>query len=129
MYAVTIDALNSIVFLEEGPGEGPWTVQEGAELDIPSNIARHPGGGPPEPVLGVSTTDPDHFKLFVDTRDVVPSGFRPSGRRFGGLFSRRVWERFKAILPGHLEVLDGPDTDPPGAFEEAMRHIRESHTP
>jgi hypothetical protein len=37
MYAVTIEPLNAIVFLAVPPGDGPWSVVEGVELDLPSN--------------------------------------------------------------------------------------------
>jgi hypothetical protein len=127
MYAVTIEPLNAIVFLAVPPGDGPWSVVEGVELDLPSNYdARPEGAPPPEQLVCRSASDPKVFKVFNDSRDVPPAEFHSTGKTFGGFFSERTWRRFREKLAGHMKFLEIPDDDPPGAFDEAMRLIREA---
>ena len=44
MYAVTIGPLKSVFFLSEDPGQGPWVVESGIDLDFPSNYDLWPEG-------------------------------------------------------------------------------------
>jgi hypothetical protein len=126
MYAVTLEPLNSVYFLAERPGDGPWTVEEGVDLDLASGYdVWHEGSPCPEQVVGVSTSDPKLYKVFKYSRDMNPDDFKSTGKTFGGFFSKRSWERFKSKLPGFLAVAEIPDEDPPGAYDEAMRMIRE----
>jgi hypothetical protein len=127
MYAVTIEPLNSVFFLTDDPGEGPWAVEGGAQLDIPSNYDLRPKGAPPpEQVVCVSTSDPKHFKIFKYSRDINPSEFRPTGKSFGGLLSKRTWQSFRDSLSKHLAFLNIPDDDPPVTLEPPLRAIQSS---
>jgi hypothetical protein len=134
MYAVTIEPLGTIFFLAERPEGKGWEaiqqlatvhVQEGVGIDIAPNFDSRPeGAAPPEHVLCVSTTEPKNYKIFRYHREVNGSSFRPTGKDFGGVFSKRTWERFQEKIPAWLASLAIPDTDPPGAMEEALRNIR-----
>jgi hypothetical protein len=127
MYAVTLEPLNSVYFLADRPGDGPWTVDEGVELDLTPQCDIWLEGSPrPEQEVTVSVSDPKHYKIFKYSRDIDPELFRPTGKRFGGIFSKRVWEKFAMGLQNELRVRAIPDDDPPGAFDEAMRLIREA---
>lgn len=125
MFAVTIEPLPSVFFLADRPGQGPWKVEEDIDLDLPAGFDLwHEGTPSPEQVVCVSTSDPKHFKVFRYTRDIDPEQFIPTGRSFGGFFSRKAWERFQSNLPTLLAHYTVPDDDPPGAHDEAMRLIR-----
>ncbi len=125
MYAVTTDRLNAIHFLSERPqGEG-LKIQEGVGLDIPSNLELWPSGEPgPEQVLCVSLSDPKHYKLFKFSRDIDPTEFEPTGKSFGGVFSKTAWERFWRVLSTKESSDPNAEIDPPGPYEEAMRSLR-----
>jgi hypothetical protein len=127
MFAVTVVPLNAVVFLTGPPGDGPWSVVEGVELDLASNYGLWPEGSPcPEQVVCVSTSDPKYFKVFKYSREIPLAEFQSTGRTFGGFFSERAWRRFREKLAGQMKFLEIPDDDPPGAFDEAMRLIREA---
>jgi hypothetical protein len=126
LYAVTIEPLNTICFVSERPDDNPWEVQEGVALDITFNF----NIGPWDPegaghILCVSTSDPKHYKLFKNKRDIDPAQFRPAGRRFGGLFSKPSWERFAKQAPAALATLDVSVDEPPGATEAAVAAIKQ----
>jgi hypothetical protein len=75
-----------MVFLTERPSSGRWEVQDDVEIDIPPNFSDWPeGAAVPEQVLCVSTSDPKHFKIFKDSRDIDTSEFRKTGLNFGVL--------------------------------------------
>jgi hypothetical protein len=126
MYAVTIEPLNAIVFLVERPESDRWEIQEGVELDIPANYAEWPSGEErPEQVLCASTSNPKHYKVFKFSREIDRTEFRPTGKNFGGVYSRTAGERFVKALPAALALQAVPDDDePPGATEEAIRAVK-----
>lgn len=116
MYAVTIEPLKAVFFLAEDPGEGPWNVEGGIDLDFPPNYDLWPEGSPmPEQVVCVSTTDPKHFKVYKYNQDIDPDEFRSTRMTFGGFYSRRAWERFTSKLSAHLRFANIPDDQPPVA--------------
>jgi hypothetical protein len=134
MYAVTIEPIATIFFLSARPEGKVWDeiqqiaivqVQEGVGIDIAPNYAIWSEGADcPWPILCVSTTDPDRYKIVHETREIDPSLYRPAGKDFGGVLSKRTWERFQEKIPAWLADLAVPDTDPPGAMEEALCNIR-----
>jgi hypothetical protein len=126
IYAVTIKPLNATFFLAERPAEGRWDVQEGVSLDIPSNYDAWPEGAEcPEQVLCTSTADPSHFKLFKYHKDIDRNEFRPTGKRFGGVYSKTSWERFVRNLPATLATLEIPDRESPDVASEAVGAVKE----
>ena len=134
MYAVTIDPIGTTFFLTEPPRGETWEaikkiasvhVQEGIGIDIAANFdARPEGAAPPEHVLCVSKTDPETYKIFRYPREVNGTSFRPTGKDFGGVFSKETWERFQKKIPAWLADLAIPDIDTPAAMEEASRDPR-----
>lgn len=126
MYAVTIEPLNSMIFLADRPDTEHGEVLEDVQLDLPPLdlfLLWPEGMDRPESVLCRSTSDEKHFKVFKNPKDIEPSGFQPTGKTFGGFFSKASWDRFVEQLPAHLKFLAIPDNDPPGAWEEAYRNI------
>ena len=68
-----------------------------------------------EEILCVSTLGPRYFKVFRDHRDIDPSQSRPTGRHFGGIFSKPTWERFARLASTGLTTLDIGINEPPEA--------------
>ncbi|MGP0062442.1 MAG: hypothetical protein ACLQGP_02410 [Isosphaeraceae bacterium] len=125
LYAVTIEPFNAIFFVSESPGADEWEVQEGAELDLPFNYDSWPEGAePPEQILCTSVSDPKRYKIFKYARDIDPGEFQPTGKHFGGIYSRSTWSRFMENLPGALTVQNVLDTEPPGATDRAVAAIK-----
>src|ERR1017187_7447002 len=121
LYAVTIEPLNAIFFLAERLDADPWEVQEGVEIDIPPNyVTCSDSREHPEQILCRSVSDPNHYKIFKNKKDIDPSKFQPTGKHFGGMYSKLPWAQFMKNLPGSLEFQDFPDTEPPGATDEAI---------
>ena len=95
LYAVTIAPLNVICFVTDRPDNNPWEDTEEVELDInPLFGTWTPDLGPLHQTLCVSASDPKHYKVFMHSKDIGIQEFRPTGRRFGGLFSKAAWERY-----------------------------------
>lgn len=126
LYAVTVEPLNSIFFFAERPEEGPWTIEEDVKLDIPSNYAEWPEGSErPSQILCTSTTDPKYYTLFKYQKDIDPEEFRPTGKNFGGVFSKSSWERFVKSLMAAMPTLMIDDNDePPGATEATISALK-----
>jgi hypothetical protein len=121
MYAVTVEPLNAVVFLAEPPSGDSWKVQDGVWLDIPSNYDSWPDGAEsPEQVLCVSTSNPKHYKVFKYYKDVNEAEFRPTGKRFGGVYSRTTWERFVKNMPATLAVLGVLAGESPPAIDDTV---------
>jgi hypothetical protein len=121
LYAVTIEPLNAIFFLAELPSADPWEVQEGVEIDIPPNyVTRSHSLEPLEQILCVSISDPNHYRIYKRKNDIDLREFRPTGKHFGGTYSKSAWARFMKNLPGSLEFQDFPEDEPPGATDEAI---------
>ena len=125
LYAVTIDPLNAIFFVGERPEGNRWKVQEGVEIDIPINLADWPEGEEsPVQVLCTAVSDPNHYRMFKNRRDIDFSEFQPTGKHFGGIYSKTAWARFMKNLPTSLALQDIPDTERPGATDEAIDAIK-----
>jgi hypothetical protein len=125
LYTVTIEPLNTIIFVSERPDANPWEIQEGVSLDAaPLYGTWTPDRGPLEQILCVSTSDPRFYKIFRNQRDIDPAEFRPTGRHFGGIFSKPTWERFAKIAPAGLAILEIEGDEPPGATEDAVAMIK-----
>jgi hypothetical protein len=119
LYAVTIEPLNALFFVSDRPDECPWEVQEGVELEItPIYGTWTPDLGPLREFLCVSNANPKYFRVFKNSRDIGPSGYRPAGRDFGGLFSKDAWERFARAAPPMLAIMAIGDDEPAKAAEE-----------
>jgi hypothetical protein len=119
MYAVTIEPLNSIFFLSGRPEGNEGEIQEDVDLDIPCNLYLGSDGADcSEQVLCRSVANEKHYKVFKNRKDIDPAQFQPTGKNFGGVYSRITWERFLKILPGALAIQAIPDDDPPGAIVE-----------
>ena len=126
MYAVTIEPLDAIFFLSERPQEDNWQVQEGVDLDVPSNYDTWPEGEKqPEQVLCASISNPLTYKIFKYSKDIDPTEFRPTGKHFGGVYSRSSWGRFVRNLPAVLAVAGVPDRECSGATDEAVAAIKQ----
>jgi hypothetical protein len=125
LYAVTIEPLNAIFFLDKRPEGHRLKVHEGVELDLPFNYDSWPDGAePPEQILCTSVSDPHHYKMFKYKRDIDPSEFQPTGKHFGGVYSKSTWAQFMKNLPSALAVQDVPDSEPPGATDKAVAAIK-----
>ncbi len=119
LYAVTIEPLNTTVFLSEPPEDNPWEVQEGVALDAaPMYGTWTADRGSFEEILCVSTSEPKYFKVFRDQNYIDPAQFRPTGRHFGGIFSKPTWERFARLASPELANLDIGIDEPVAAQEE-----------
>jgi hypothetical protein len=124
LYAITIEPLNVIAFVYDRPDDNPWEVEEGVELDInPLFGTWTPDLGPLHQTLCVSTSDPKYYKVFQHSKDIGIKEFRPTGRRFGGLFSKATWERFAKTAPGMIAALCTDDEEPLGDAEAALATI------
>lgn len=124
LYAVTIEPLNTVCFVDERPDDTPWEVQEGVEIDIdPLHGTWTPDLGPLRQTLCVSTSDPKYFRVFLHSRDLRRDDYRPTGRHFGGLFSRAAWKRFAKTAPGIIGALCAGDDEPDSEVEEALAAI------
>jgi hypothetical protein len=62
--------------------------RDGVELDtIPDDLDEWRDGDEcPRQVLGESESVPGRYRLFRDERQIGNSGFRPTGKNFGGVF-------------------------------------------
>ncbi len=115
MYAVTIEPLNAIIFLGDRPEEDEWAIQDDVELDLAPNYALWPAGkDAPEQVLCVSTSDPKLYTVYRYAREVDRVKYLPTGRNFGGVFSRAAWGRFRKGLAASIANGTIPVDDPPG---------------
>jgi hypothetical protein len=125
LYAVTIDQLNAIFFVSDRPDDNEWEVEEGVSLELdPIYGTWTPDLGPLRQILCVSSSDPKYFKVFLNTEDIGPKGFRPTGRDFGGLFPKPTWERFAKVAPAGLAILAMGDDEPVGVAEEFITAIK-----
>jgi hypothetical protein len=125
LYAVAIEPLNAVFFLGERPAGADWNVRDGVWLDVPANYDAWPEGAEcPEQVLCVLNSDPKHYKIFKYYKDVNEEEFRPTGRRFGGVYSRSTWERFVKTLPATLEFLRIPDGEPQDAAHDTVNGVK-----
>jgi hypothetical protein len=126
LYAVTIEPLNTVIFVYERPDDNPWEVEEGVELDInPLFGTWTPDLGPLHQTLCVSTTNPKYFKVFQHSKDIGIKEFRPTGRHFGGLFSKASWERYTKTAPGLIAVLCEGDGDSLDDADEALATVEQ----
>jgi hypothetical protein len=126
LYAITIEPLNRICFVYDRPDDNPWEVEEGVELDIyPLFGAYTPDREPPHQTLAVSISNPKYYRVFHHTEDIGSRGFSPTGRRFGGVFSKATWERFAKTAPGKIAVLCKDDDVPLGDAEETLAAIEQ----
>jgi hypothetical protein len=125
LYAVTIEPLNTMFFVSERPDDNDWEVQEGVSLDAaPLYGTWTPDREPFEQILCASTSDPKYYKLFRNRRDIDTDQFRPTGRHYGGLFSKPTWERFAREAPPALAILEIPDEEPYEPSEAVAAHER-----
>jgi hypothetical protein len=127
---VKIHGLSAIYYLMEVPNESDdWEVEEGAWIEVPSDIADWPIGtnSPPPPTLAVSKFNPKHYKMFKHQEEVERDGFEPTGMSYGGVYSPSQWKRLVERIPSMraFEAIKGNDR--PGAMDEALRFIREAH--
>ncbi len=135
-HVVTIPAINTSFFVADVPGESlpplkgqpGWEIEEGAWIEVVPNLGEWPQGTEaPQTTLCRSLSNPQHYKVFNRPADADPTEFRATGMNFGGPYSRRGWDRFtREGLVALLKFYEIPDTDPPGAMDEAMRLIREA---
>ena len=127
--AVKIPGVPAVFFLTDVPDDpDELEIEEGAWVEIVSNYALWSGDAEvPRQFLCQSTADPKHYKMFKNTRDINPEEFAPTNLTFGGTFSKTSWNHYvQKAVPFIKSFHAIPDTDPPGAMEEAMRHIREA---
>ncbi len=134
VYLVTIPLIDYSFFVGDVEGdpmhplesrEG-WEVQEGVWIEQVPNLYEWLDGTPaPEATLCQSLSDLKHYKVFNHPSDVPTNEFRPTGRNYGGSYSRKRWDRFsREGLSALLKFYEVPDTDAPEAMENAMRSIR-----
>ena len=124
LYAVTIELHDTTFFVSDRPDDCEWEVQEGVELYLTSNFGTWtPDLGPLRQILCVSNSDPKYYRVFKNPKDIGPHGYRPTGRHFGGLFPKDVWERFAKTAPSALAILAIGDEEPAEAIEEVVTAI------
>jgi hypothetical protein len=124
LYAVTIDLLNRIFFVSDRPDDNEWEVQEDVSLEVGTIYGIWtPDLGPLHETLCVSTSDPKYYRVFLHSHDLDREDYRPTGRRFGGLFPKAAWERFAKAAPPHLARLAMGDDEPVEAPEEVVTAI------
>ena len=78
----------SIVFANSiAPGYG-GRIRQNVKLDLlPEDYDASPDGAEiPQQVLAESETEPGRYRLFKYQREIRGSGFRATGRNFGGTF-------------------------------------------
>jgi hypothetical protein len=77
----------SIAFANTVAEEVTDAVQNNVKLDsIPDDIDEwHHGHERPQHILGESEKEPFHYHLFKFEREIRGSGFKPTGKNFGGL--------------------------------------------
>ena len=136
-YVVTIPAINYSFFVADVRGDSMpplddregWKIEEGAWIELAPNLYEWPDGTEaPQTTLCQSLSDPKHYKVFNQPSDVPSNEFEPTKWNYGGTYSRRDWDQFtQKGLAALLKFHEIPDTDPPGAMEEAMRSIRGTH--
>ncbi len=126
LYAVTIEPFNAIFFVCDRPEQDEWEFEEGVELEIPFNYeSGRTGNEPAELVLCRFLSNPRHYRMFKNIKDVDLTEFEPTGKHFGGLYSRSTWSRFMKNLPAALAVHNVPDSEPAGATDEAIALIKQ----
>jgi hypothetical protein len=124
LYAVTIDPLNTTCFVSDRPDDNEWDVQRGVELEMsPLYGTWTPDLGPLRQTLCVSTSDPKHFRVFMHSKEITNRDYRPTGRRFGGFFSKAAWERFAKEIPAGVAFLRIGEKDPIEATEEVITAV------
>jgi len=124
---VKIKGLNALYFLEELPEDREELdlVVEGGGVSVPPDIVDWPeGADQPMRVLGVSRSDPRRYRLFRSPGEVGPAGFDPTSLNYGGIYTPRMWQLLAKGIPD-MRAFEATPADPPGAWEEAMRYIRE----
>jgi hypothetical protein len=127
--AVKVPEMNAIIFLTTDVPENRAGLEfeEGAWVEIsPNDHLQSNGTEGTRYKLCQSTTDPRHYKLFWSGEEIDRTEFTPTGMLHGGIYSRSMWERFVEALPGIKAFNAITGNDPPGAMDEAMRHIREA---
>ncbi len=125
LYAVTIDTLNTTFFVCDRPDENEWEMQEGVSIDAsPLYGTWRPDRRPFEQILCEATSDPKYYKVFKYREDIDLDQFQPTGRHYGGLFSKASWERFAKIAPSAIAILEIPDEEPHGPLEAFASHER-----
>jgi hypothetical protein len=123
LYAVTIETLNTTFFVCDCPDTNEWQLQEGVSLDsAPLYGTGRPDRVPFEQILCESISDPKYYKLFRNPKDIDPDQFRPTGRHYGGLFSKPSWERFAKRAPSAIAILEIPDEVPHGPLQAVASH-------
>jgi hypothetical protein len=129
-----IPELSTIYYLIEVPANRDdlerdgVEIVEGAWVEVPSDPGEWPIGtdSPPPRTLGVSKTNPKHYREFKYPEEVEQAGFEPTGMSYGGAYSPAHWERLVERIPSMkaFEAIKGNDR--PGAMDEALRYIREA---
>jgi hypothetical protein len=131
---VRIPWMYTILALAEAPGgrddlerEG-LEIEEGAWVEVPPDVADWPTDYDrlAERTLGRCRAEPRHYKLFRHPDEADRAGFDSTGMVFGGVYTPAMWRRFAEALPEIKAFHEIPDDDPPGAYEEALRYLREA---
>lgn len=133
-YVVTIPAVNYLYLVGDLPGESSpplqgekgWKVQEGGSVEVAANFGESPDGADaPWTTVCQSLSDPKHYKVFNHPSEAPSGEYRTTEWNWGGAYPRKDWDRFvREGLPALMHFHEIPDTDPPGAMDEAMRAIR-----
>lgn len=78
----------SIAFANEAVAGFDGTICQNVKLDpLPEDYDAWPDGAEmPQQVLAESESEPGHYRLFKYEREIRGSGFRPTGKNFGGVF-------------------------------------------
>jgi hypothetical protein len=125
LYAVTIDLLNATYFVSDRPDDNEWEVQEDVSLEVDTIYGIWtPDLGPLYETLCVLISDPKYYRVFHHSHDIDHEEYRPTGRRFGGLFPKAAWERFAKVAPMGLALLTMGEAQPVGATEDVVTAIK-----
>ena len=125
---VTIRGLDTLYALTELPDDRSELdlVVEGATVSVSPGLEDFPDGlkRPCYPPLGRCKSDPKQFRLFHDRKKLKAAGFEPTGLFYGGCVTPDQWPWLVKRIPG-MRAFAAIPPDPPGAWEAAMRYIRE----
>lgn len=79
---------HSIAFANKVAEGFDGTTRQNVKLDpLPEDYDAWPDGAEmPQQVLAESESEPGHYRLFKYEREIRVSGFRSTGRNFGGVF-------------------------------------------
>lgn len=92
MFLVRVPETNSLVFFERDPRKDGFRgdVVEDVTLECPENpdLYKWPDGSAwPEVCVGLSRTEPDHFRVFRSPKERSQAGYEPVAGDYGDVYA------------------------------------------